>query len=149
MSSQNKRFECHWQPSRRLLAGYVVVQALAGLAIGLLDIPLALKGLLLLLCAAQACWVVPRHLVLNHTASVTGLRVDEEGWSLMVAGEWVAVELRPDSLALPQLIVLRYRRPGHILAGSVCLPGDSLSADIHRQLRVRLRFSRNRWAVAG
>ena len=51
---------------------------------------------------------------------------------------WKPVQLRCDSVALPWLIVLRWRegRRRHSLA----LPGDALAGDEHRRLRVWLRW---------
>ena len=51
---------------------------------------------------------------------------------------WKQVQLRSDSVALPWLIVLRWRegRRRHSLA----LPGDALAGDEHRRLRVWLRW---------
>ncbi|MDP2834656.1 MAG: hypothetical protein Q8Q28_15410 [Pseudomonadota bacterium] len=51
---------------------------------------------------------------------------------------WLPVQLRADSVALPWLIVLRWRegRRHHSLA----LPPDALPGDEHRRLRVWLRW---------
>ncbi|MNG38150.1 hypothetical protein D3C84_1257310 [compost metagenome] len=58
------------------------------------------------------------------------------------------MQLRPDSLALPGLIVLRYRRPGRYWSEGLCIAHDALEPVQHRRLRVRLKFSRRRWAAA-
>ncbi|MEX5626350.1 toxin CptA [Pseudomonas poae] len=144
MSSPSNRFECRWQASRLLLAAYLLAQLFALGALMVLDAPFAVLGVLA--CLAQAAWVLPRYVLLTHRSSIRGLRRDEEGWQLF-SGErgWHRVQLRPDSLALPLIVVLRYRVPGEWRVRSVCVPTDSQAADVHRRLRVRLKFSRRRW----
>ena len=146
MSSPSEPLECRWQPSRQLLAAYLLLQALALLALLLAD--LAIWGTLVgaLICAAHALWVVPRWILLRSPSSVQALRQDATGWHLYTPAQgWQRVQLRPDSLALPTLIVIRYRRPDRWTNEGLCLPRDTLSADQHRRLRVRLKFSRHRW----
>lgn len=109
-----------------------------------LDSPFAVLGVLA--CLAHAAWVLPRYVLLTHRSSIRGLRRDEEGWQLFSSERgWHRVQLRPDSLALPLIVVLRYRVPGEWRVRSVCVPTDSQAADVHRRLRVRLKFSRRRW----
>ena len=149
MSSPSKRFECRWQPSRRLLEIYLCTQALACLAVLLCDLPLVWRLLLLLACAAHAVWVLPRHVLLCSADCFRGLRYDSSGWQIArQAAHWQAITLLPDSMALPGLIVVRFRLAGAWRVHSVCLLADSLPADQHRRLRVYLKFSRQRWRVA-
>ncbi|CRM13372.1 hypothetical protein [Pseudomonas sp. 37 R 15] len=144
MSSPSNRFECRWQASRLLLAAYLLAQLLALGACRVVDLPFASLGLLV--CLAHAAWVLPRHVLLTHRSSVQGLRRDEDGWQLFSAERgWHSVQLRPDSLALPLVVVLRYRVQGERWVRSICVPRDSQTADVHRRLRVRLKFSRRRW----
>lgn len=147
MSSRSEPFECHWRPSRRLLALYLAALGLALPALGLAAIPGWAKAAGLLLCLMHAAWTLPRTILLNHPHAFTGLRHDAHGWQLRNAAEgWVAVQLRPSSLALPQAVVLHYRRHGQWFDRGLCIPADSLGRDQHRRLRVRLKFSRRRWA---
>ena len=146
MSSPSNGFECRWQASRLLLAAYLFAQAFALGALYVLDVSpwVAVSGALL--CLAHAAWAVPRHILLTHPSSIRGLRRDDDGWQLWsVARGWHSVQLRPDSLALPLIVVLRFRVPGQWWVRSVCVPSDSQVADVHRRLRVRLKFSRRRW----
>ena len=150
MSSRSDPFECRWRPSIGLLAAYLGAQSLAVLALLLAAIPVSLSLLGLLACALHAWYVLPRQVLLRSAASVRALRHGAEGWQLWSERDgWQPVQLAPDSLALPVLVVLRFRRPGQWLARSVCVPADALAPDMHRRLRVRLRFSRNRWAAPG
>lgn len=150
MSSRSDPFECRWQPSIGLLAAYLTAQSCAVLALLLADIALHWKTLGLSLCLLHACWVVPGRILLRTADSVRALRHNAEGWQLWSEREgFQSVQLMPDSLALPWLIVLRFRRSGDWLARSVCVPADGLAPELHRRLRVRLRFSRNRWAAPG
>ncbi|WLH91842.1 hypothetical protein PSH87_07595 [Pseudomonas sp. FP453] len=148
MSSPSNTFECRWQASRLLLAAYLLAQLFALGALLSLDLPYSSLGVLV--CLAHAAWVLPRHVLLTHRSSVRGLRRDESGWQLWSAARgWHGVQLRPDSLALPLIVVLRYRVPGQWWVRSICVPADSQAADLHRRLRVRLKFSRRRWLAPG
>ncbi|MGN0927326.1 protein YgfX [Ectopseudomonas mendocina] len=150
MSNPSDVFESRWQPSRWLLRLYLSVLALALLAPWLADIPLWLKLLSPLPCLAHAAWVLPRHILLTAPQAITGLRRDALGWHLYSAANgWHAVQLRPDSLALPLAVVLRYRVPGQRIGRGLCIALDALAPEQHRRLRLRLRFSRRRWAEPG
>ncbi|PFG22772.1 hypothetical protein PS682_02474 [Pseudomonas fluorescens] len=144
MSSPSNVFECRWQASRLLLAAYLLAQLFALGALVLIDVPYSSLGLLL--CLAHAAWVVPRSILLTHRSSIRGLRRDADGWQLFSAERgWHSVQLRPDSLALPLIVVLRYRVKGEWAVRTICVPIDAQVADVHRRLRVRLKFSRRRW----
>jgi toxin CptA len=146
VSSPSNRFECRWQASRLLLAAYLLAQLFALGALLFIDLPYSSLGMLL--CLAHAGWVLPRHILLTHRSSIRGLRRDEDGWQLWSAAlGWHSVQLRPDSLGLPLIVVLRYRLPGAWRVRSVCVPTDAQAADVHRRLRVRLKFSRRRWVA--
>lgn len=150
MSSPSDLFECRWQPSIRLLVAYLIAQSLAVLALLSANIPLYLTLLGLVACALHAGYVLPRQILLRSATSPCGLRHSAEGWQLWTARDgWQLVQLRRDSLALPALIVLRFRRSDQWFSRSACVPADALAPDVHRRLRVRLRFSRNRWAAPG
>jgi len=144
VSSPSNTFECRWQASRLLLAAYLLAQLFALGALVLIDVPYSSLGLLL--CLAHAAWVVPRSILLTHRSSIRGLRRDADGWQLFSAERgWHSVQLRPDSLALPLIVVLRYRVKGEWAVRTICVPNDAQVADVHRRLRVRLKFSRRRW----
>ena len=148
MSSPSNVFECRWQASRLLLAAYLLAQLFALGALVLIDVPYSSLGLLL--CLAHAAWVVPRSILLTHRSSIRGLRRDADGWQLFSAERgWHSVQLRPDSLALPLIVVLRYRVKGEWAVRTICVPIDAQVADVHRRLRVRLKFSRRRWLAPG
>ncbi|WP_339414949.1 MULTISPECIES: hypothetical protein [unclassified Pseudomonas] len=144
MFSPSNTFECRWQASRLMLAAYLLAQLFALGALLFLDLSCSSLGMLL--CLAHAAWVLPRHILLTHRSSIRGLRRDADGWQLLSAERgWHSVQLRPDSLALPLIVVLRYRVPGAWWVRSICVPSDAQVADVHRRLRVRLKFSRRRW----
>ncbi len=144
MSSPSNRFECRWRASRLLLAVYVLAQLFALGSLLVLDVLYSSLGMLL--CLAHAAWVLPRHVLLTHRSSIRGLRRDEDGWQLFSDERgWHSVQLRPDSLALPLIVLLRYRVQGEWWVRSICVPKDSQATDVHRRLRVRLKFSRRRW----
>lgn len=146
MSSPSNHFECRWHACGQLLAAYLAAQLLALIAICLLSIPAWACLLGVLLCLAHGAWVLPRHVRLTHPGAMTRLRHDADGWQLWSRDKgWQAVQLRRDSLALPLLVLVRYRLAGERRVRAVCIPGAALAPDQHRRLRVRLKFSRRRW----
>lgn len=153
MSSRSDRFECRWQPSRALLTAYLVTQILALASTVLLSIPLWAKAIGILLCALHASRSLRPLILLDQPRSFTELRRDGSGWALWSEeGGWQPVQLRPDSLALPHMVVLRFRvMTGHWLSRfrvrSLCIPADAMAPESHRRLRLRLKFSRRRWAA--
>lgn len=147
-SPSNQPFECRWRPSGLLLALYLAAQVLALAAILLSAAPLWLQVICLLLGFVHAWYVTPHGILLSSRRAWCGLRHDQFGWHLWSEQQgWQAVQLLPDSLALPLVVVLRFRLPGRRFARSVCVPRDSLPHEQHRRLRVRLKFSRRRWAA--
>ena len=147
-SPSNQLFECHWRASRLLLAFYLAALALAVVTLLVLPVPPWLQGLGLSLCLLHALWVVPSRIALSSDSAWRGLRQDRQGWSLWSRrGGWQPVQLRPDSLALPLMVVLRFRAPGQWFARGLCIARDSMPPEQHRRLRVRLKFSRRRWAA--
>ncbi|MEL4169133.1 protein YgfX [Pseudomonas sp. ZS001] len=150
MSSPNNHFECRWRASGQLLAAYLLAQAFALGSLLLMSVPSGFAALGVAVCMAHGAWTVPRHLLLSHRQAFGGLRRDLDGWQLWNRADgWQAVQLRPDSLALPLIVVLRFRLKGERRVRSICVPRDALAPDLHRRLRVRLRFSRRRWAAPG
>ncbi|TBV08112.1 protein YgfX [Stutzerimonas kirkiae] len=149
MSSPASSFECTWQPSRGLLALYLLGWMVALAAVLCCGAPLVLAAVLLLCCLLHAGWCLPGAILLRGPRAWRGLRHDGQGWRLWNAhGGWQGVTLCADTLVSPALVVLRFQRPGRPFAESLCLPADAMSADDHRRLRVLLKFSRHRWAVA-
>ncbi|WJN61040.1 protein YgfX [Pseudomonas sp. SO81] len=150
MSSRSEVFECHWQASRLLLAVYLSALVLALITLFVVEVPLWASLLGVGACLLHAAWVVPRQILLRHPMAFTGLRRDEEGWQLFNSRDgWQPVQLRPDSLALPLVVVLRFRLAGERRVRGLCIPRDALPREAHRRLRVRLKFSRRRWAAPG
>jgi len=149
VSSPSKRFECYWQPSRRLLEIYLCLQVLVLLTLFWVELALWARVAGLAMCGAHAAWVLPRQVLLSSPETFRGVRHDDEGWQARRAdGDWLPVTLLPDSLALPWLVLLRFRLAGQHRVHSLCIPADALAYEAHRRLRVRLKFSRQRWRVA-
>lgn len=146
MSSPSNYFECRWHACGQLLAAYLAAQALALISICLLSIPVWARVLGALLCLAHGVWALPLHIRLTHASAVTRLRHDADGWQLWSRDKgWQAVQLRRDSLALPWVVIVRFRVRDEWRVRAVCIPADALAPDQHRRLRVRLKFSRRRW----
>ena len=114
----------------RVLLPAVHFAALAALYLALLPLPVQLAGSLLLGASLWAVWRRP-----------DALRLRGKGDGQMEIwrdAAWRPLLLRSDSVALPWLIVLRWRegRQRHSLA----LPADALPGDDHRRLRIWLRW---------
>lgn len=148
MRNLNKHsFSCFWQPSHRLSQAVIVVLVLAAMAVILAAISVLLQLGILVLLAVQIAlqW---RQLSLAQQSSLRrGVRHSTaHGWQLWSAQHgWRSVQLRAESIALPALVLLRYRYAHQWFYRSVLIPADSLPQDSHRRLRVRLKFSRQRW----
>jgi toxin CptA len=151
VSSQNSQaFECRWRASGPLLALYVLILLLALITLLILPVPFWLCVFGLLLCVLHAAWAIPSHVLLFRGSSWLGLRHDQQGWSLWCRESgWQPVQLLPDSIALPLVVVLRFRLPGDWFARGLCIPQGAMAPEQHRRLRLRLKFSRRRWAVPG
>nr|WP_254621551.1 protein YgfX [Stutzerimonas stutzeri] len=141
-------FECRWAASGLLLVLYLAVWVLALGALLVLPVPFWFRLLAVSLCLLHAVWVIPSCILLSRDSSWLGLRHDQQGWALWSrrAG-WQPVQLLPDSLALPLVVILRFRDQGDWLARGVCIPRGAMPPDEHRRLRLRLKFSRRRWAA--
>jgi toxin CptA len=149
VSSPSKAFECHWQASRLLLAGYLLVLGLAVLAVLLAALPVWAQLLACVLALLHAAWCLPRQILLRSPQAFSGLRHDDGGWQLFSrAVGWQPVQLRPSSVALPLAVLVHFRLAGQRRVRGLCIPCDALSHNAHRRLRLQLKFSRRRWAAA-
>lgn len=132
---------------------YLVVQFLALVSLFLLAIPGWAVVFGLMLCMGHGLWFLPGSILLSRPTAFTGLRRNAEGWQLWSQRHgWQSVQLCRDSLALPLIVVLRFRLAGQSrshwrLVRGLCIPRDAMPPDVHRRLRLRLKFSRRRWAA--
>lgn len=147
MFSLSEALICRWRPSPWLLRLYLAVLSLALLAPWCSDIPYAFAIAFNALTAVYGLWVAARQVRLSHKEAWCGVSHDARGWQVYSrAGGWQPVTLRPDSLALPALIVLRFTLAGRRRVYSACIARDSLEPALHRRLRVRLKFARRRFS---
>lgn len=137
---------CFWQPSLRLSKLALLVLLLACLAVFMSAIVWPLKLGLLLFLGVQVSFYLRRLQQQHLPCRRTGLRHSAQGWQLWSAQHgWRSIQLRADSMATPALVLVRYRSARQWFYRSAVIPADSLSQDSHRRLRVRLKFSRQRW----
>lgn len=137
------------QPSRWLGALLLLVTALGCLALYRSSLPLISALPAMLLLVVFCCWLWPRQVSLRHAHSVTGLRFDSQGWHVLRRdGSETSASLLGDTYVSALLTVVRLRETGRWWSLSVVLPADAASEDALRRLRLRLRFSRQRWAAA-
>lgn len=137
------------QPSR-WLGGLVILMTMLGcMALYRSALPTLPASLCALLLLAYCLWIWPRQVSLRHAHSVTGLRFDSQGWHVLRRdGSEMGARLLADTYVSAVLTVVRLREPGRLLPVSVILPADAAAEDSLRRLRLRLRFSRQRWAAA-
>lgn len=149
MFSQPDYLMLHRQPSRFLGGLVVVFSILACAALLRSGLSPLLATASMLAIVGYAIWIWPRQVSLQHAQSVTGLRFDSQGWHVMRRdGSESSARLLADTFVSAFLTVVRLREPGRWLAVSVILPADAAAEDALRRLRLRLRFSRQRWAAA-
>jgi len=137
------------QPSRFMGVLVLLLSVLACVALlrsGLTPLPVIVS---MLVVVSYGMWVWPRQVSLRHAQSVTALRFDGQGWHVMRRdGSESGARLLADTFVSAFLTVVRLREPGRWWPVSVILPADAANDDALRRLRLRLRFSRQRWAAA-
>ena len=145
-SLHRQHFMCFWQPSIRLSWSVIGVLVLASVAAVLAAIAVSVKCMLLLLLALQIYAQWRRIDQAQQPQLRMGLKHTAQGWQMWSSqAGWRPVQLRADSMAIPALVLLRYRHPDQWFYRSALVPFDSLTQDSHRRLRVQLKFSRRRW----
>lgn len=148
MYSQTDYLVMSRQPSRWLAVLLLASSLLACLAVYQSALSLLPRILCVLLVCSYALWIWPRQISLQHPHSVTGLRFDSDGWHILRRdGSEVAAQLLADTYVSALLTVVRLREQGRWRAVLVVLASDAASEESLRRLRLRLRFSRQRWAV--
>lgn len=129
---------------------YLLAQLLALVSLYKLAIPGWAFLLGLALCLGHGFCYLPASILLSRPTAFTGLRRNAEGWQLWNQRDgWQPVQLCRDSMALPLVVVLRFRLAGkgRSITRGLCIPWDAMAPDVHRRLRLRLKFSRRRWAA--
>lgn len=137
------------QPSRWMGALIILLTVLGCMAVYRSALSVMPAVLCALVLGMYCLWVWPRQVSLRHADSVTGLRFDSEGWHVLRRdGSEMSARLLADTYVSALLTVVRLRQSGRWLPVSVILPADAADDDSLRRLRLRLRFSRQRWAAA-
>lgn len=127
-----------------MLAVLFSVLACVAVVLSAVEWPWKVGGLTLLL--GQIIWQLSQLTRLQQPVQRRGLRYTNSGWQIWDAQRgWHSVQLRADSIAIPVLVLLRYRRADQWFYRTLLVSADSLSTDSYRRLRVRLKFSRQRW----
>jgi len=128
-----------------MLAAVLVIGHAAAIAVAAAALPnsvwtLGLHGAIVL----NGAWATWRHALLRHPGSVIALELrGEPGCNLRLqSGAWLECEILPSSYVTPQLIVLNLARDGSRFRRHVVIFPDSIAPDVHRRLRVRLRWMR-------
>ncbi len=149
MSNPSDSLLLQRQPSRWLGSILILTTLLGCLALYRSALPALQATAGALLLWLYCLWVWPRQVSLRHADSVTGLRFDHQGWHVLRRdGSERGASLRSDTFVSALLTVVRLREPGRLLTTSVILPADAAAEDALRRLRLRLRFSRQRWVAA-
>jgi toxin CptA len=105
------------------------------------------------LCAVlvlNAGWTIWRHALLKHSGSAVALEFRDEAEcnARLRSGQWLKCQILPSTYVTPLLIVLNLAHGGSWFARHVVIFPDSIAPDIHRRLRVRLRWSKSASGVA-
>lgn len=148
MFSQPDYLVLQRQPSRLLGGLLILLSVLACTAVLRSGLHPLLATASMLVVVTYGVWVWPRQVSLRHAESVTGLRFDSQGWHVMRSdGSENAVRLLADTFVSAFLTVVRLREQGRWWPVSVILLTDAATDDALRRLRLRLRFSRQRWVA--
>lgn len=75
-----------------------------------------------------------------HHIQWQGIGQDIDGWYLKKAGEQIPIILSGDSTITSIVSILRFRQEGKFLKQSCVIFKDALSADMYRQLIVRIKY---------
>jgi len=131
----------YWQPSSWL---YLLMFLLLLLAVfALLSSALAIfyKALLLVFYTLYAVLIGWRLAQFKQTQQVFGLRYAAKSWQLWTSQSgWQAIKLSAQTIVLPWLVIIYYRKVNQRFARALVIPEHVLDAESHRKLRVQLRF---------
>lgn len=123
------------RPSRHVAAAVAVVYLLACGAVVDAGLPWPWRAALLLAIVASSS------AVLGSGRASGVLRCQGKGGVAQWQGEdWVTVEVLPETVVLPWLVVLRYRVVGRRRATTLVIARGELAADDFRRLKVWLRW---------
>ena len=133
---------CFWQPNAWVpLVNYAVL-LLATLAIASSTLASGYKVLLFMLYAMYAVLFSLRLRQVKHLRYGFGLRYGKLGWQLWTSqAGWQVIEVQPQSIVLPWLIIVYYRRPQRRFLRSLVISEREIGASAHRKLRVQIRFA--------
>jgi hypothetical protein len=125
-------------PSRSMLAWLLLLHAAALLVVTLLPVPVAASITLAVAVLFSLAWHWRLRVSQRYPHAVRGLRWEADGDCILklASGEQLTTQLAANAFVMPWLVILYFQgRPRHL----VLLP-DMLTAQVYRQLRVRLRM---------
>lgn len=130
-----------WQPSPWLHRCVFLLVLLAVFALLNSTVAQPYKVILLIIYALYAVLTWWRLLCVKQARYGYGLRYKAKTWQLWTSETgWQSIKLSAQTVVLPWLLVIYYRRPHQRFAGALVVPWHVLDAESHRKLRVQLRF---------
>ena len=131
-----------WQPSAWQYAMRAGTLLLALLAMQLAYLPSLLSWTGHVLCLLYAVYLILELRKRCTPFAKTGLVYRQGGWQLWSSQHgWRDISLSGQTLVLPWLIIVYYRRSGGLLQRWLVIDKWMLKQDAHRRLRVCLRFA--------
>lgn len=125
------------RPSVILAAFLLAAHGVALVVLATVVLPLAVKGVLLVMVLLSA-WYQVRGALLRDPRCVSALELHGDGRAMVQrSGQWLEARIAADCYVTRWLIVLRLKGAG--IPASLVLAADSLAAEDHRKLRVWLR----------
>jgi hypothetical protein len=121
-----------------MLAWLLLLHAAALLVVTLLPVPVAASITLAVAVLFSLAWHWRLRVSQRYPHAVRGLRWEADGDCILklASGEQLTTQLAANAFVMPWLVILYFQgRPRHL----VLLP-DMLTAQVYRQLRVRLRM---------
>ena len=127
------------QISRYLFFWLLSINAGALLAIWMLDLSAASRGLLSLVVFGYFLWACHSHLLRHSGLAIIQATVASDGrWRLRLRnGQEIESSLQPDCFITPWLVILNFKTD-HMFGSSLLLPVDSLGHETSRRLRIHL-----------
>ena len=129
------------KPSRIATASYFILTLATCVLVLTLTFPFVVRTLLVCLVCGWVAYVLSIEWRIYAKRAVVAVRWQEGNcwWLKYYDGKEREAKLAGDSLSLPFLIVLNFKLVNSNTKQTVCLYKDSVSDEVHRRLRARLK----------
>ncbi|MGY0218773.1 protein YgfX [Endozoicomonadaceae bacterium StTr2] len=143
VSSRTDTFSLRVRPSRLLLSCYLVIYAVSLVPLGLADLALSYKFLLVVLLGIWLKFQLCRHYFLTDVRSIEAVSFVQGEWRIRSRNQlfWCKARLLPTGWLLPWIIILPFETDRAPYRRTLILMRDSTTDTAMHRLRVLLRIS--------